>query len=339
MKEINLFKYFSWERLINVKLILLSFIISRIVRKPIVWGLPVSFSIEPTNYCNLKCPECPSGLGELTRPLGLLQTEKFNNIIDQICKKGFYIQLFFQGEPYMNKQLPDMISYAHEKNMYVSISTNGHFITEKNVEYILNNAPDKLIFSIDGLDEETYQNYRVGGTFDKADKGLRSLISSRNKLGLKKPFVELQFIVMKQNEHQLDDVIEYGREVGVDKVLFKTMQVSSYENAAHYLPSNEKYRRYILKDGTFSIKSKLKNHCFALWRTSVITWDGKVVPCCFDKDAEFELGRLNGRSFSDIWKSNEYQLFRQRVLDNRKGLIMCTNCTEGYNMNIMEIEQ
>ena len=136
-----------------------------------------------------------------------------------------------------------------------------------------------------------------------------------------------------------DGVIEYGKEVGVDKVLFKTMQISSYENAMHFLPSNEKYRRYILNDGNFTVKSKLKNHCFALWRTSVITWDGNVVPCCFDKDATFKLGQINGRSFSDIWKSIEYQKFRQRVLSNRKGVSMCTNCTEGFNMNIMEIEQ
>ncbi len=339
MKEINLLKYVTFKRLINVKMILLSFIASRIIRKPIVWGMPISYSIEPTNYCNLKCPECPSGLGSLTRPLGLLKIENFKSIIDQICKKGFYIQLFFQGEPYLNKQLPEMISYAQKKNMYVSISTNGHFVTEKNVEYVINNASDKLIFSIDGLDEESYQNYRVGGTFEKADRGLRSLIKKRNELKLKKPFVELQFIVMKQNEHQLEKVIEYGKEVGVDKVLFKTMQISSYENALHFLPANEKYRRYFLKDGTFSIKSKLKNHCFALWRTSVITWDGRVVPCCFDKDAEFELGILNERNFSNIWKSKEYMTFRQGVLNNRKGLSMCTNCTEGFNMNILEIEQ
>ena len=49
---------------------------------------------------------------------------------------------------------------------------------------------------------------------------------------------------MKQNEHQYEQVLEYGKDVGVDKVVFKTMQVSSKENAEKYLPENENYRRY-----------------------------------------------------------------------------------------------
>lgn len=319
--------------------IISSFTISRIIRKPVVWGMPVSYSIEPTNHCNLKCPECPSGLGTLTRPLGLLKADDFKNWIDQIKETGFYIQLFFQGEPFINKNLPQMIKYAQDNNIYVSISTNGHFVNEGNVDTVLDYAPDKLIFSVDGLDEESYRNYRVGGTFKQADDGLRLLINKRNQRKQKRPFVEFQFIVMKQNEHQLDDVISYGKDVGVDKVVFKTMQISSYENALRFLPSNKKYRRYILENGNFRIKEKLKDHCFALWRTSVITWDGRVVPCCFDKDAGFTLGLLNGKSFSDIWKSEEYYNFRKGVLTNRKGLKMCTNCTEGLKINIMEIEQ
>lgn len=337
--EINLVKYFTLRRAINVLKIVGSFGIARITRKPVVWGMPVSYSIEPTNHCNLKCPECPSGLGVLTRPLGLLKLDDFKNWIDQIKNTGFYVQLFFQGEPYINKQLPEMIRYAQSQNVYISISTNGHFVNEKNVDLVVENAPDKLIFSVDGLDEESYQKYRVGGTFAQADEGLRLLVKRKKELGKKKPFIEFQFIVMKQNEDQLDKVLEYGKDVGIDKVVFKTMQISSYDNALKFLPKNNKYRRYIVEDGTYRIKNKLKNHCFALWRTSVITWDGKVVPCCFDKDAEFELGLLNGKSFSDIWHSEEYNTFRRGVLDNREGLDMCTNCTEGLKINIMEIEQ
>ncbi len=287
----------------------------------------------------MKCPECPSGLGSLTRPLGLMKTEFFQKLVDEISVKGFYLQLFFQGEPYINKNLPYMIRYAQEKNMYVSVSTNGHFINKDNADKILEAAPDKIIYSIDGLDEESYQNYRVGGTFAQADEGLKALTQRKKYLGLKKPFVELQFIVMKQNEHLLDKVLEYGTESGVDKVVFKTMQVSSYRNALNFLPVNEKYRRYEVGSDTFKVKGKLKNKCFALWRTSVITWDGRVVPCCFDKDAAFELGMLNGHGFSSVWNSDKYTAFRQNILANRQGMDMCSNCTEGMRMNILEVEQ
>lgn len=337
--EINLFKYFTIKRVVNTIKVVISFIVSRIVHKPIVWGMPISYSIEPTNHCNLKCPECPSGLGALTRPLGLLNFGDFKIWIDQIKDTGFYVQLFFQGEPYINKHLPEMIKYAQKNNVYISISTNGHFVNERNVGHVLENAPDKLIYSVDGLDEESYQKYRVGGTFKQADEGLRILIKRKKELNQNKPYVEFQFIVMKQNEHQLDEVKRYCDEVGVDKLVFKTMQISSFENALKFLPNNPKYRRYLVKDGEFFIKNELKNHCFALWRTSVITWNGNVVPCCFDKDAEHRLGILNGTRFADIWISDEYQKFRSAVLADRKQTNMCTNCTEGLKINILEIEQ
>lgn len=336
--EINLLKYLTLKRTLNIIKVISSFGISKIIHKPVVWGMPITYSIEPTNHCNLQCPECPSGLGALTRPLGLLSINDFCEIINQIKDSGFYLQLFFQGEPYINKSLPEMIKYAQSKNVYVSVSTNGHFITEKTVNDVVENAPDKVTFSMDGLDEESYKNYRVGGSFQKANEGLRLLIKKRNELKKKIPFVEFQFIVMRQNEHMLDDVIKYGKNVGVDKVVFKTMQVSSYENAVRFLPSDQKYSRYIIKDGSVKIKSKLKDHCFALWRTSVITWDGTVVPCCFDKDADFKLGGLKENSMKDIWLSESYHNFRQGVLENRKGLSMCTNCTEGLKMNILEME-
>jgi len=334
--EINLFNYFTVKRFINAVKILTSYQFSRIFDKPIVWGYPMSFSIEPTNRCNLECPECPSGLGELTRPLGLLSFEKFKDWIDQIKGTSFYVQLYFQGEPFINKDLPKMLNYARQAKVYTSISTNGLLLNEKNIQQILDNPPDKLIFSIDGLDEETYQNYRVGGTFSNVNKAFRMFMSEKQKRNKKKPFVEFQFIVMKQNEHQIENVKKYAKELGVDKVALKTMQVSSYENAKHFLPKNEKFRRYKVENGTFKLKKKMGNRCFALWRTSVITWDGIVVPCCYDKDATYKLGSLINNDFRNVWKNKSYTDFRKGVLKNRSGIPICTNCTEGLKISIFD---
>lgn len=337
--EINLIKYFTLKRFLNVVKVIFSFLLSRIFKKPIIWGMPISYSIEPTNHCNLKCPECPSGLGILTRPLGLLKFEQFKNWIDQLKDTGFYVQLFFQGEPYLNKNLTEFIKYAQDNKIYVSISTNGLLINENNVEKIVQYAPDKMIFSVDGLDEQSYQNYRVGGRFEDADRNLRLLINTKKKLNKQKPFIEFQFIVMKQNEHLLEDVKKYCREVGVDKLVFKTMQISSFENAIKFLPENPKFRRYVLDNESFRMKGNIKNYCFALWRTAVITWDGKIVSCCFDKDANYSMGNLNGNTIEQLWNSNKFFTFRQAVLNNRKKIPLCTNCTEGFKINILEIEQ
>ncbi len=334
--EINLLNYFTVKRFVNAVKIIASYQMSRLFNKPIVWGFPMSFSIEPTNRCNLNCPECPSGLGELTRPLGLLSFEKFKAWINQIKDHAFYVQLYFQGEPFINKDLPEMLNYAREQNVYTSISTNGLLLNEKNIKQILDSPPDKLIFSIDGLDEETYQNYRIGGKFEDVDKSFRMFMKEKKKRKQKKPFVEFQFIVMKQNEHQIDDVKKYAKELGVDKVALKTMQVSSYESALHYLPNNKKYSRYKIENGTFKIKKKLGNRCFALWRTSVITWDGIVVPCCFDKDANYKLGNITQNNFSEIWNNKNYNKFRQGVLKDRAAIPICTNCTEGLKISIFD---
>lgn len=318
--------------------ILTSFEVARILRKPTVWGMPLTYSIEPTNFCNLNCPECLSGTGELTRPLGFLSVDNFKKIIDEISKTGFYVQLFFQGEPYLNKKLNEMIQYAQSKNIYVSVSTNGNLISTKNIDKLMEHAPDKIIFSLDGLDEESYQNYRVGGTFKQADEALQLLVEAKKKLKLKKPFVVLQFILMKQNEHLLDDIRTYSKKRFVDRLVLKTMQISSYENAIKFLSTKSEHSRYLLKNGSYKIKCTLKDHCFALWRTAVITWDNKMVPCCFDKDAKYVFGNLNEYSIREIWKSELYQNFRMGVLQNRKGNRMCNNCTEGLEVNIFRTE-
>lgn len=334
--EINIFKFLTFKRLINIILVFSSYYLSKFIKKPVVWGKPITFSIEPTNRCNLKCPECPSGLGELTRNLGLLSTENFKNIINQIKDTCIYIQLFFQGEPYINKNLSEMVANARKNKIYSAISTNGLLLKESKIDEILETPPDKLIFSIDGLDEESYQKYRVGGKFSAAEKALKLLINKKKEKKQKLPFIELQFIAMKQNEYQISDVFKFGSKLGVDKVVIKTMQLSSYENALKFMPIDKKYSRYYIEDNQLKIKNKLKNECFALWRTSVITWDGDVAVCCFDKDADYNLGNVFKNNFNEIWTNENYTKFRKAIFNNRKKIPMCTNCTEGLKINIIE---
>jgi radical SAM protein with 4Fe4S-binding SPASM domain len=304
------------------------------MKKPVISGIPPALSIEPTNICNLKCPECPSGTGTLTRDRGMMSFETFKRITDEVHKDTFYFQLFFQGEPFLNKELFRMIDYAREKNIYTSVSTNTQLIDEKMISELLNHPPDKIIFSVDGIDESTYRNYRMGGSFIKADNALRLLATGKRTARKKLPFIEFQFIVMKQNEHLIKEAVLYSKRAGADKVVLKTMQVNDIESAAKFLPYCNDYSRYELRDQKLYIKNKLSNRCFALYKSAVITWDGHLVPCCFDKDAEYKLGSLNGKNVKDIWHSAEYNSFRKRILLNRKSIPICTNCTEGMKTDI-----
>jgi radical SAM protein with 4Fe4S-binding SPASM domain len=66
-----------------------------------------------------------------------------------------------------------------------------------------------------------------------------------------------------------------------------------------------------------------------MWSSCVITWDGKVVPCCFDKDAKHQLGNLQEKTFKEIWQNDSYKKFRTSLLKSRKEIDICQNCSEG----------
>ena len=328
----NLLKCLTPARAWNMLLVLVSYRLSLWTRRSIVWGLPYTLTIEPTNRCNLQCPECPSGNGTLVRPLGNLDFAMFKSVVDELRHATFYLQLFFQGEPFLNRALLDMVRYARSKRMYIAISTNAHFIREETATELADAGLQKLIVSLDGATEESYRAYRQGGRFDLVIRALEALQKvRRTSRKARRMDVVLQFLITRQNEAEMPDVRRLARSVDAGLSL-KTMQVYSVESAEQFLPLNEKYRRYQVVDGELRPKSRLGNRCVRLWERSVITWDGVVVPCCFDKNAEYPLGTLNGVSFGEIWKSGRYLDFRNRILQNRGGVPMCTNCTEGLKV-------
>jgi len=307
-----------------------SYLLSVLLKRPLMARLPWSASIEPTTSCNLHCPECPSGLRNFTRPTGNLPLEDFRKIIDELSPHLVYLTLYFQGEPLMNRHFAEMVKYAKKHKIYVATSTNGHFLDEETARSLISSGLDRLIISIDGTDQSTYEQYRKGGKLETVKQGIRNIISARRKTGKKNPLVELQFLVTGYNEHQIPDIKAFAREVTADKLTFKSAQLYSFEEGNPLIPTAEKYSRYRqMPGGTWQIKSRLPNRCHRLWRAPVITWDGKVVPCCFDKDANHVMGNLQEKSFRQIWKSPEYRALRKKVFTARKEIAICTNCTEG----------
>jgi radical SAM protein with 4Fe4S-binding SPASM domain len=190
---------------------------------------------------------------------------------------------------------------------------------------------DRLLVSIDGTTQETYQQYRVGGRLEKVIAGAREVVEWKRRLGSRTPFIVFQFLVVRPNEHQVEEVRRLGREIGADAVWLKTAQVYDYENDPNGLiPENDRYSRYRKGgDGRRVPKNRLLNHCWKLWHANVITWDGLVVPCCFDKDAQHRLGSLAGQSFREVWSNGEYRRFRSALMKGRKNIDICSNCSEG----------
>ncbi len=331
---VNFFSKLTPRRALNAWKVYNSYLASKLLRKPIQWGYPISISFEPTTSCNLRCPECPSGLREFTRPTGMLEQSFFKQTIDDIHKELWYLIFYFQGEPYLNPSFLDMVKYAHDKGIYTATSTNAHYLTDAKAKQTIESGLDRLIISIDGTTQDVYQSYRVGGKLEKVLEGARNIVKWKKELNSKTPFIFFQFLVVKPNEHQIEAVKKLGKEIGVDQVRFKTAQVYDYENDPNQLiPTIEKYSRYKKKkDGSLQVKSGLGNYCWKLWHANVITWDGLVVPCCFDKDATHQLGNLKTQSFKETWNNDNYKQFRRELMQSRKNIDICANCSEGLKV-------
>jgi len=328
--SLNFLSKLTPRRIFNALQVVSSFQISKWLKKPIQWGQPFTISIEPTTACNLRCPECPSGLRAFTRPTGNLKENFFQDTISELHKNLMYLIFYFQGEPYINPKFLNMVKYASDKGIYTITSTNGHFLNDENARKTIESGLDRMIISVDGTTQETYENYRIAGKLDSVLQGARNVVKWKKELNSKTPHLIFQFLVVRPNEHQIPEIYRLAEEIGIDEVKLKTAQVYDYEQGNPLIPTIEKYARYRENaDGSYSVKNKLLDHCWKLWHACVITWDGIVVPCCFDKDATHKLGDLKKMSFAEIWKSDAYVQFRTKLLKGRKEIDICTNCTEG----------
>jgi radical SAM protein with 4Fe4S-binding SPASM domain len=331
---VNLFSKLSLRRAWNGTKVMSSYFLSKWTGRPVQWGMPVSISFEPTTSCNLRCPECPSGLRAFTRPTGMLEAAFFRNMIDQLAPDLFYLTFYFQGEPYLNPNFLDMVQYASGKKIYTATSTNAHYLNDANARRTVESGLDRLIISIDGTTKEVYSQYRVGGRLDKVLEGAANIVKWKKALKSKTPYVFFQFLVVRPNEHQMEEIKMLAKKTGVDGVRFKTAQVYDYENDPNRLiPQVSKLSRYRKKaDGRYEPKNRMNNHCWRLWHSPVITWDGLVVPCCFDKDAKHRMGDLNKKSFKEIWHDAGYVRFRRLILKSRSNIDICANCSEGVKV-------
>jgi radical SAM protein with 4Fe4S-binding SPASM domain len=325
-------KSFSLGRIWNLTKLLSSYYLSRLIRKPLVWAKPFSISIEPTTSCNLRCPQCPSGLRSFSRETGMLSIATNKRIIDELTSTLTYITYYFQGEPYLNPDFLEMVSYANQKKIYTSTSTNAHYLSPENCERTIQSGLSKLIISIDGTTQESYSKYRIGGILEKVIEGTKNMMLAKKAANISNPWVIWQFIVFSHNENELEDVKKLAQDCGVDELQIKTAQIYDFANGSELMPKNEEYSRYVLNGPSFRIKNKLLNHCWRMWQGCVFTWDGDLVPCCFDKDAKHKMGNIFTQSFEEIWEGPAYNSFRLQLSRNRKNIDICTNCSEGTSI-------
>ena len=329
----SLLKTLTLKRIYNIFLISLSYTFSVTFKKVVVWGKPLVLTIEPTNRCNLACPQCSTGSGKSTRSQGDMQSELFRRIIKELSPTAIQVLLFDQGEPFLHKHVIDFITIAKQYHLCVTTSTNGTLLgSEKRMRDIVLSGLDAIIISLDGASEQTYCVYRRGGKFNKVVESIKKLIIIKQKLRKTTPAVYLQFVVMKHNEHEISAIQELGRRLNVDRVLLKSVYLDNYKNTIEFLPRNVKYQRYNINSGKLEIKRKNKITCRRPWFSLVVHWDGAIVPCCFDKDNRYIMGNADSTDIEKIWTSIRYQMFRKTIIKRNESIDICNNCTEGLDI-------
>lgn len=318
---VNITRYINSVRLIS------SWLYSRIKRSPVVWGMPFSAGIELTNRCNLRCPECLSGSGLMNRGTGFMSAGLFDLLVEQLGSYMINTMFYFQGESMLHPRFFEFLEKA--RRMGVIISTNGHFIDRESAGRLADSGARKIIVSLDGITDDTYSAYRRGGDVARVMEGIL-LLGEKCAKRRGAPELVIQVLVNSYNESEIDDIKRFAKGAKA-RVTLKSMQLLSPAEGHYLLPSEPGFRRYESSGNSIKWRRGVTNHCFRLWTNPVITWDGRVVPCCFDKDADYEMGNLNDAAFKEIWYGEKYNRFREKLLTDRSSIAMCLNCTSGIS--------
>lgn len=299
---------------------------------------PKNLTIEPTNRCNLNCPLCPTGLNSLNRDNRNMSLEEYKSIIDQAKGKVDNITLYLFGEPFLHKDVLDMTKYSFEAGMNVSISTNGTLIQGKaHAEQIINSGVSTISISLDGVQKNTYNLYRIGGDFEKVLNNIKYLVEARNKTKNKNVKIIIQTVVMKQNEHQRDTLRKISKELGADAYYEKNLIIPANietepdkfkEMADKYLPNDKKMQLYELKDGYYVMSGSIHNNCGFLFNQKMMTIcsNGNVIPCCHDNKSEYIMGNVFEETLSQIWNNKKFKKYKKAIKKDQSSIALCRTC-------------
>ena len=267
---------------------------------------PRMLSVEVTSRCNLNCPFCLVGMQNqlpstehdlLPRGLGTMETDLYRKIVDDAVAFGIEkMQLHFQGEPLLHKQLPEMVRLAKERGLLTQMFTNGLPLTEPMADRLLDAGLDLLRFSVDGVSEEVYQKNRVGGQFWRVRRNM-AMMAERARQRRSPIRLEWQMIAMRNNEHEIEPARAMAGELGLN-FFVKTFAVTDPEA----VPQDSRYQRQL----------HLKP-CADIYRAIFVYYNGDVVPCCYDIAGKAIVGNLARQTLREIWESPAYVDLRRRI--------------------------
>ncbi|MEK6906844.1 MAG: radical SAM/SPASM domain-containing protein [Nanoarchaeota archaeon] len=270
----------------------------------------IMLTVEPTNFCNLRCIMCP--YKRMKRKKKIMSMNLFKKIINEASDMGCKdIHLTQYNEPFMDKHIFERIKYAKEKGMRVWFYSNAMLLDEKIRKKTLENPPDLIRFSVDGIKKETFENIRRGANYEKVVENITSLYKERNKINKKSPRIEVFFTSLKENEGESKEFLKFWE--------------GKCDYASLYIADSRESEKYV----TINYEKLKPYPCFNPKRILVLS-NGKVVLCCVDIDGEVKLGDLKKQSLKEIIKSKDFQRVFKSQIERKCNIKMCKKCSKFY---------
>jgi radical SAM protein with 4Fe4S-binding SPASM domain len=298
-------------------------------------GRPYVYTIDTGNVCNLRCPLCPTGAQTLQRKQHMMTRATFERILEKIRPWAIEVILHNWGEPFLNTDILDIVRAAGAASIGTTISSHLNLVHRGDdfLGDVVDSGLDHLTVSLDGTTQDVYETYRRGGSIDAVFHNLRTLLAHRRKARRRTPVVEWQFLVMKHNQHQMDDARRLASQLGVDRLRFTSAglpfeELSNQRLAAEWMSDLPDYRAYDPKkihDRGYLFDER----CFYLYRGMTVNPGGEVSPCCVVYHAQHDFGNLLTNSVDDIWNNATYRASRalfSRQPSAERGSTVCEAC-------------
>lgn len=296
-----------------------------------VQSMPYVINVEPLYYCNLECPLCDRQVFPFARKgndAGKLSLELWDRILDEVGDYLYQCQIFGQGEPLLDwTRTKEIITRAHQKRIFTLLSTNSTLVTPTIAAEMPATGLDYLICAIDGISQESYSRYRVGGNVDKALAGMRLFVKERDRQ--KSPMqIEWQFLVHQHNIHEMDKAREMAEDMGV-YLRFSTLHGMEFDPKLQdeWLPEPETQ----WSAGRLALgKTRHNFPCYFLWRALVLNSNGRMARCLIYQNVA-EYGDANTHTVRQLYNSPTMQrargLFQMGSVSEEDFPTPCRNCS------------
>ncbi len=299
--------------------------INRALKREVVLNFPIEAYIEPTSFCNLRCPACPTGLRLGERPFASIDETLFKSTIDQLGDYVFLLWMYNWGEPLLHKRTPELIRYAKSKELTVILSSNLSIrLSDDYIERLVKSGLDTMIVSLDGASAKTYEKYRLGGNFNLVRENMLRIQETKARLGISTPRVVWQFLVFEHNEHEVDMVSSLYKQWGADDIKIAPAEMPLEIYNPGLKPSTiPEYNMYHRDNSLVKETVKQMNGsraCSWLYGTFVLNPNGKVSACCGVSAEKNDFGDYQaGSDFFQVWNNEKFRRARSlfKTLDKR----------------------